>query len=118
MSRTTDGMFEPEYAEVFGVPFSFIPTAGTPEAHRSRSQSPRLCASGASDLEISFPRVIGYRWDMPTEHLAADFTPDSTLTLRTDEVPTRVQLDPIVGESNETTLDELKEYRTSRWRSR
>ncbi len=24
-----DGMFEPEYAEVYGVPFSFIPSAGT-----------------------------------------------------------------------------------------
>jgi type III restriction enzyme len=48
---------------------------------------------------------------MPTEHLTAEFTPDSTMTLRTDEVPTRAQLDPIVGESKETTLDELKEYR-------
>ena len=24
-----EGMFEPEYAEVYGVPFAFIPTAGT-----------------------------------------------------------------------------------------
>src|SRR6266545_3591242 len=24
-----DGMFEPEYAEVYGVPFSFIPSAGS-----------------------------------------------------------------------------------------
>jgi type III restriction enzyme len=106
-----DGMFDPEYAEVFGVPFSFIPTVGThkpvvpKEVHRVYALPER------SDLEISFPRVIGYRWNMPTEHLTADFTPDSTMTLRPDEVPTRAQLDPIVGESKETTLDELKEYR-------
>jgi type III restriction enzyme len=87
-----EGMFEPEYAEVFGIPFSFIPTVGTAkpvvqkEVHRVHALPER------SHLEISFPRVIGYRWDMPTEHLSAEFTPDSTLTLRTDEVPTLVQL--------------------------
>lgn len=106
-----EGMFDPEYAEVFGVPFSFIPTVGTakpvspPTTHRVYALPDR------SDLEISFPRVIGYRWDMPTEHLTAEFTPDSTMTLRTDEVPAKAQLDPIVGESKETTLDALKEFR-------
>jgi len=105
------GMFEPEYAEVFGVPFSFIPTVAKPGPVVQKPIHRVFALSQRKDLEISFPRVIGYRWDMPTEHLEAEFTPDSTLTLRTDEVPTRAQLDPIVGESVETTLDELKEYR-------
>ncbi|MDQ3691539.1 MAG: DEAD/DEAH box helicase family protein [Chloroflexota bacterium] len=105
------GMFEPEYAEVFGVPFSFIPTVGTTKPVTQKPIHRVYALPERKGLEISFPRVIGYRWDMPTEHLEAQFTPDSTLTLRTDEVPTRAQLDPIVGESIETTLDELKEYR-------
>lgn len=105
------GMFDPEYAEVFGVPFSFIPTVGTSKPVVQKEVHRVYALPERSDLELSFPRVIGYRWDMPTEHLTADFTPDSTMTLRTDEVPTRAQLDPIVGESKETTLDELKEYR-------
>ena len=40
--RTSDGMFEPEYAEVYGVPFSFIPCAGSaddPKPARSRPAS-------------------------------------------------------------------------------
>ncbi len=106
-----NGMFEPEYAEVFGVPFSFIPTVGNTKVVVQKEVHRVYALPERSHLEISFPRVIGYRWDMPTEHLTPDFTPDSTMTLRTDEVPTRAQLDPIVGESKETTLDELKEYR-------
>jgi len=106
-----DGMFEPEYAEVFGVPFSFIPTVGTAKPPEPKLLHRVYALPDRAHLEITFPRVIGYRWDMPTEHLTAEFTPDSTMTLRTDEVPTRAQLDPIVGASKETTLDELKGYR-------
>lgn len=106
-----DGLFEPEYAEVFGVPFSFIPTVGQPGPVVQKPIHRVYALAERSSLEISFPRVIGYRWDMPMEHLEANFEPDSTLTLRTDEVPTRVQLDPIVGGSIETDLDELKALR-------
>jgi type III restriction enzyme len=104
-----DGMFEPEYAEVFGVPFSFIPTVGTAKPVVQKEIRRVYALPERADFEITFPRVIGYHWDMPTERLTAAFTSDSTMTLRTDEVPTRSQLDPIVGESKETTLDELKE---------
>jgi len=106
-----DGMFDPEYAEVFGVPFSFIPTVGTAKPVVQKEVRRVYALPDRANLEITFPRVIGYRWDMPTERLTAEFTSDSTMTLRTDEVPTRAQLDPIVGESKETTLDELKGYR-------
>jgi type III restriction enzyme len=106
-----DGRFDPEYAEVFGVPFSFIPTTGTgevkpqPPVHRVHALPDRV------DLEISFPRVIGYRWEMPTDRLAVEFNEDSHKALSTQEVPTRTQLDPIVGASIITNLDDLKAFR-------
>ncbi len=63
-----DGLLEPEYAEVYGVRFSFIPTAGTTTAppmpkavHRVRSLPER------SSLTIEFPRVVGYRYELPVE---------------------------------------------------
>ncbi len=106
-----NGMFEPEYAEVFGVPFSFIPTGGKGTPPLPKATHRVYALPERADLEITFPRVQGYRWDMPNERLSAAFTPDSTLTLRTDEVPTRATLDPIVGESIETDLDELRHFR-------
>ena len=106
-----NGMFEPEYAEVFGVPFSFIPSVGDPKPATTKPIHRVYALPERANLEISFPRVIGYRWDMPMERLMAEFAPESTLTLATDEVPTLVQLDPIVGQSIETTMDELRLFR-------
>ena len=58
--------------------------------------------------EITFPRVDGYRYELPTERLTVKFTDASKLALSTAEIPTKVQLDPIVGESSIHTLDDLK----------
>src|SRR5438093_4991952 len=58
--------FPVEYAEVYGVPFSFIPCAGAgsdpkpgPIPTRVRALEERI------DREITFPRLLGYRYDLP-----------------------------------------------------
>lgn len=114
MSYTTNdnGMFDPEYAEVYGVPFSFIPVSGSakepkpgPTPTRVRALEDRIA------FEITFPRVDGYRYELPSEKLSARFTDASKLALSTADIPTKVQLDPIVGESSIHTLDDLKARR-------
>ncbi len=106
------GMFEPEYAEVYGVPFSFIPTTG-PNSNplparpitRVRALENRIAA------EISFPRLVGYRYDLGGERLVARFSEDSRLALSTHDIPTWTESAPIVGESRIDTLDDLKARR-------
>ena len=107
-----DGRFEPEYAEVYGVPFSFIPCSGAttdpkpgPLPTRVRALESRIAC------EIAFPRLLGYRYDLSGERLTATFTDRSRLTLSTADIPTKVELDPIVGESSIHTLDDLKRHR-------
>ena len=48
---------------------------------------------------------------MGGERLTAAFSAESHLALSTADIPTRVQLDPIVGESSIHTLDDLKRRR-------
>lgn len=109
-----DGKFEPEYAEVFGVPFSFIPTAGSelgnnpepgPTPTRVRALDERR------DAEITFPRLQGYRYVLPTERLTATFTRESRVTLSTADIPSRTENAPIAGESVIMTLDDLRRRR-------
>jgi type III restriction enzyme len=109
-----EGHFEAEYAEVYGVPFSFIPTSGSnpnprpgPIPTRVRALDERIAC------EITFPRLVGYRYDLPSERLEVQFTKDSTLALSTADIPTKVQLDPIVGETSIHTLDDLKRRRVN-----
>ena len=106
------GMFEPEYAEVYGVPFSFIPCAGTSQQPEPGAQPTRVRAlEDRIDHKISFPRVNGYRYEIPAGPLEARFTKDSQLTLSTADIPTKTENAPIVGESSIHNLDDLKNRR-------
>jgi len=104
--------FDPEYAEVYGVPFSFIPCSGSttdpkpgPLPTRVRALVDRI------ECEITFPRLLGYRYDVGTERLTAKFTEDSKLALTTADIPTKTENAPIVGETSIHTLDDLKRRR-------
>ena len=107
-----DGMLDPEYAEVYGVPFSFIPCSGSVPNPQPEVPPTRVHAMpDRVDREITFPRVLGYRYDFPAEELRAKFTPESRMVLSTSEIPSKVRLDPIVGESSTHDLSTLKTHR-------
>jgi type III restriction enzyme len=104
--------FSPEYAEVYGVPFSFIPCSGSnpnpqpgPEVTHVRALEERIAC------EISFPRLMGYRYDLPAERLETTFTEGSRLVLSTKDIPTKTENAPIIGKSSIHTLDDLKQKR-------
>ncbi|HUY89382.1 MAG TPA: DEAD/DEAH box helicase family protein [Pirellulales bacterium] len=104
--------FPVEYAEVYGVPFSFISSSGAggevkpgPQPTHVRALEDRI------DREITFPRIDGYRYELPAERLSAQFDERSQLALTTAHVPTQVESAPIIGESSIHRLDDLKERR-------
>lgn len=107
-----DGRFDPEYAEVYGVPFSFIPCSGSTTDPKPGREITRVRAlENRIACEITFLRLLGYRYDVAGDRLTATFTAESHLALSTADIPTKVQLDPIVGESSIHTLDDLKRHR-------
>lgn len=97
---TPEGMFEPEYAEVYGVPFTFLSSTASGKVKAPKPVLTVRALPERSDLLIEFPRVMGYRFEMPTERLTAKFDVSSVLELSTRVVPTQTELDPIVGEIN------------------
>ena len=121
------GHFDPEYAEVYGVPFSFIPCSGITNGPKPGPLSTRVRAlESRIACEITFPRLLGYRYDIAGERLTATFTKESMLRLSTADIPTKTENAPIVGESSIHTLDDLKRRRptrspscwpSSRWRN-
>jgi type III restriction enzyme len=106
------GHFEPEYAEVYGVPFSFIPCSGATADPKIGPLPTRVRAiESRIGCEITFPRLLGYRYDVTGERLTATFTDESKLILSTAEIPTSTENAPIVGQSSIHTLDDLKRHR-------
>lgn len=104
--------FETEYAEVYGVPFSFIPCSGSSPDPKPGPTPTRVRAlPERAACEITFPRLLGYRYDLPAERLSAQFGEDSRMILSTADLPTRTENAPIVGESSIHTLDDLRAHR-------
>jgi len=108
-----DGLFNVEYADVLGIPFDFaaqpvvIPPDQTKRSIRVQAVRPDRDA-----LEITFPRVDGYRVDLPEDKLSAKFSSDSTLHLTPDLVgPTSVHVRGIIGEGIDLNVKHLQEVR-------
>lgn len=107
-----NGHFYPEYAEVYGVPFSFIPAqGGGPKPAPPKPVTRVRALEERAALEMRFPRLLGYRYELPPERLSHRFSEESRLVLSTADVPTETHNAPIVGASSHHTLDDLKKHR-------
>jgi type III restriction enzyme len=110
-----EGLFNVEYADVLGIPFDFaakpvVAASAKPrETVRVHAVKPERDA-----LEIAYPRVEGYRVELPDERLEASFAPDHVLDLSPELVgPSVVSMSGIVGERVDLTLEHLHEMRMS-----
>ena len=104
-----DGLLDPEYAEVYGVPFSFIPTSGSATTPRLPKPMTRVRAlPERAACEIRFPKIVGYRYEFDGERLSWVFGEEHSLVLSTEQVPTETEVAGVVGEHELHTLDDLK----------
>lgn len=110
-----EGLFNVEYADVFGIPFNFTakPVIAPPQPPRETIQVKAMRPERDS-LEIRFPRVEGYRVELPEERLEAKFDADSTLELNPGLVgPSVTQNSGIIGETADMSLKHLGDMRPS-----
>ena len=110
-----EGLFIVEYADIFGIPFDFTakPVIAPPQPPRETVQV-KAIRPERDPLEITFPRVEGYRVELPEERLAADFTADSVLVLSPDLVgPSITRNAGIIGEGADMSLRHLGDLRRS-----
>ena len=104
--------FPPEYAEVYGVPFSFIPATGSGKAIRPRPViEVEAIPERKASCEITFPIVAGYRHQLPPNKLDATFTEESRYELSTAEIPSRIEIEAITGGTKEVELPYLTKFR-------
>lgn len=108
-------LFNVEYADVLGIPFDFAakPAMVVPVPPRQTIQV-KAVRPDRDALEIRFPRVMGYRVELPNERFTAKFTGDSLLSLDpTPTGPSKTQNVGIVGENVNLTVEHLRDTRPS-----
>ena len=109
------GLFNVEYADVLGIPFDFTakPVVAPPQKPRETIQV-KAMRPDRDALEIRFPRVQGYRAELPEDRLTAEFNDDSILELTPDLVgATETCNAGIIGESVDLNLVHTGEVRPS-----
>jgi type III restriction enzyme len=107
--------FNVEYADVLGIPFDFTakPVIAPPQAPIETIQV-KAVSPERDSLEIRFPRVAGYRVELPEERLTAEFNDDSVLELTPDLVgPSITRNSGIIGEGVDLSLEHLGDMRRS-----
>jgi len=108
-----DGLFNVEYADVFGIPFDFTakPVIAPPQPPRETIQVKAITPE-RDHLEIKFPNVEGYRVELPEELLEASFNDDSVMVLNPDLVgPTSTTNSGLIGKSEDFNVKHLKDVR-------
>ena len=109
------GLFDVEYADVLGIPFDFT---AKPVIVGPQNPKPTVTVKAISPdrdyLEIRFPRVEGYRVELPEQRLEARFNDDHMLRLTPELVgPTQTHNSGIIGEGVDLTLIHSKDLRQS-----
>ena len=110
-----DGLFDVEYADVLGIPFDFTakPVVAPPRPPRETVQV-RAVRPERDPLEIRFPRVAGYRVELPKERLKTSFNKDSILELTPELVgPSITHNQGIIGEGVDLSLIHTDNFRRS-----
>ena len=110
-----DGRLDVEYADVLGIPFDFTakPVVGPPQPPHSVVQVYAVRPE-RDECEIRFPRVAGYRVELPNERLSATFGEDSTLELTTELVgPSKTRNEGIIGQGVNLDLVHTNNLRRS-----
>jgi type III restriction enzyme len=110
-----ENLFNTEYADILGIPFDFTakPVIAPPQPPRETIQV-KAVRPERDRLEIRFPRVVGYRVELPEERLTAEFNDDAILELSPDLVgPSITRNQGIIGEGVDLSLEHLGDMRPS-----
>ena len=104
-----DGFLSEEYAEVYGVPFSFLKVSGDTTPKPPKVIHRVYALPGREQYAIAYPRVEGYRYELNEAKLAAKFSEESKTIIENE--PTEITLGGVIGEETMETLEKIKERR-------
>jgi type III restriction enzyme len=106
-----NGFFTPEYADVYGVPFQFIPTVAKTRDLKMKQTRRVHAEPDRAAAQISFPQLTGYRIELPDAPLWGDFSERSRMVLTTAHMPTETMVSGVIGSPGTHTLDDLRAKR-------
>jgi type III restriction enzyme len=100
------GRFEPEYANVYGIPFQFISSDKPVVDPKPPLPVQEVAAvDGREHLRITFPKLDGYRVELPDDEIELDLEGAPVFEIGPNTVPRWVEMQGVVGETERETGD-------------
>lgn len=95
-----EGRFEAEYASIYGIPFAFIPTdTKVPDPKPKPPATWVHSVEGREEFRITFPKVEGYRLEVPDEELWIDESATRRFVVGPSTVPTWTESAGVAGDA-------------------
>jgi type III restriction enzyme len=108
-----DGHFEPEYANIYGIPFAFIPSDRPMKDVEPPSPAIEVrSVEGREQLRITFLKLDGYRMEIPDAAIPFDTTGAPEFVIAKGTVPTWSESAGIVGMPELVEARDPRTYRT------
>ena len=106
------GMFAPEYANVFGIPFTFAEQAqGSNDSRAAKAEPPGICSLCAGRARNSLPARSRLPREAAWGPTALDVGSRQRVYPFADRTPTRANVEGILGHGETITLDNYMEQR-------
>lgn len=102
-----EGMYDPEYVTVFGIPFTFLPAEQKdtpPKEEKPKTKIEPILTR--KELEIKWPHVLRIQYKLDY-YLDLEWDKLDILTLSPDDTPTIVEVAPVID--NKPKYDQITE---------
>ena len=102
------GRLTPEYSQVLGIPFDFMPTGRSGPVSPPNPPYTVRSLPDRSDLRIELPRLAGYAWQPGATRLRLDPTKVRPYQMSVLDRPTLVELEGVTGETELVGIDDVR----------
>jgi len=98
----------PEYSQVLGIPFDFMPTGDS--GRRSTPNAPYTVRTlpDRAERRIELPRLAGYAWQPGANRMRLDPSKVRPYEVSTLDRPTVVELEGVTGETELVGIDDVR----------
>ena len=114
-SFDSEGRLTPEYSQVLGIPFDFMPTGRSGPVNPPNPPYTVRTQADRADLRIELPRLAGYAWQPGTTRISLDPAKVQPYDASVLDRPTMVELEGVAGETELVGIDDVRRQRAA-WR--